>query len=130
MIKCKKDMMELPVYNKKILETQKTLFELNKDKYNLILKIFQEISKIVNKQILILSDFKKISEAEIKQNSEKISNILLENKTSILELLNVDFKYDKKNIHARNITIFRKLVKTINYQINIRQKQIYLINNN
>jgi len=49
MIKCKKDMMELPIYNKKILETQKTLFDLNKDKYNLILKIFQEISKIINK---------------------------------------------------------------------------------
>jgi hypothetical protein len=114
--------------NMKILHANKTIFEINKEKYDLILQILQEIGKIINKQILIISDFKNINEQILEENSEKIFNILLNYRQKIYELTDVQLPFKTKNSHKRNISNLRRLAKFINFKITIHKQKIFINN--
>lgn len=93
------------------------LYEHNKKIHDSIFPMFQEIAKILNKDITTLTDFKYISYNSLVDNVIPIRDILLRYEDIILETFSIKIAFKSTHLENQIITIMNKILKKIGYML-------------
>jgi len=110
-------MEHLTEFSTNLLQVEQLLSNFNKEKYNIILKIIQQISLLMRKNIKSLTGFRNISCCEIQKNIVDIKNIFVENKEDLEKNFKIEIKFSKSDDFNKIISLLKQLVKKINYKL-------------
>jgi hypothetical protein len=102
------------------------LHEHNKKIYDSIFPMFQEIAKILNKDITTLTDFKYVSYNSLVDNVIPIRDILLRYEDIILETFNIKVVFKSVHIENQIITVMNKILKKIGYMLCKGETTLYI----
>ena len=99
-------------------ELQQLRAESNKSKYDIIFKLFQDISQILHIKLNKISDFKRVHMNEIDNNYQELHDIILRHKNNLKELSEtISDEIVKIENSKQLIKFFRNLLEIIDYKL-------------
>lgn len=102
------------------------LYEQNKKIYNSIFPMFQEIAKVLNKDITTLTDFKYISCNSLVDNVIQIRDILLRYEDIILETFDITLSFKSAHLENQIIRTLNKILKKMGHKLCKGETTLYI----